>query len=53
MKMQSCPFCAGDDIRFDRHVDNRSPTGEVWSMCCYRCGATFPNRYRKALLVEN
>ena len=47
-----CPHCAGTDIRFDRHVSGSSPTGEVWSMCCYHCGATFPNRYRKELLIE-
>ena len=41
----------GTDIRFDRHVDYRSPTKEVWSMCCYNCGATFPNRFKKELLL--
>jgi hypothetical protein len=24
----------------------------VYSMCCYECGATFPNRYRRELLVD-
>lgn len=47
-----CPHCAGTDIRFDCHRDYRSPTGEIWSMCCCTCGATFPNRYREQLLVE-
>lgn len=51
-KIEPCPHCAGTDIRFDRHAESRSPTGEVWSMCCYGCGATFPNRYKKHLLVE-
>ena len=47
-----CPFCEGADIRCDRHHESRSPTGFVWSMCCYNCGATFPNRYKRELLVE-
>ncbi len=51
-KLAACPFCSGTDIRFDRHIQGRSPTGEIWSMYCYQCGATFPNRYRKELLVE-
>lgn len=43
-----CPFCGGADIRFDCHrgagwgFDHRGD--DVWSMCCYDCGATFPNR---------
>jgi hypothetical protein len=51
-KLLPCLHCAGADIRFDKHVSESSPTGEIWSMCCYDCGATFPNRYRKELLVE-
>lgn len=51
-----CPFCGGVDIRFTNHgKDFRNilhPDDEVWSTCCYNCGATFPNRYRKELLVE-
>ncbi len=47
-----CPFCEGADIRCDKHHETRSPTGFVWSMCCYNCGATFPNRYKRELLVE-
>lgn len=54
-KLLPCPFCGGADIRIDCHR-NRG-TGEyegqhVYSMCCYNCGATFPNRYRRELLVE-
>jgi len=49
-----CPFCGGADIRIDAHP--RAGRGEhhaetVFSMCCYACGATFPNRYRRELLV--
>ena len=51
-KLMSCPFCGGDDIRIDEHNEYRSPTGKVFSMCCYKCGATFPNRYKRDLLVD-
>jgi Lar family restriction alleviation protein len=52
MAFKPCPFCEGTDIRCDKHHESRSPTGFVWSMCCYQCGATFPNRYKRELLVE-
>ncbi len=50
-----CPFCGGTDIRHDAHQGagmgmHRGET--VYSMCCYKCGATFPNRYRLELLRE-
>lgn len=50
-----CPFCGGTDIRHDRHPG--AGTGmhrgeDVYSMCCYQCGATFPNRYKLELLRE-
>lgn len=54
--MKPCPFCGGKDIRFTDHgnIGTGMHSGDhVWSMCCYDCGATFPNRYRKELLVEN
>lgn len=50
-----CPFCAGTDIRIDRHPNagrGMHQGEDVYSMCCYDCGATFPNRYRRELLVE-
>lgn len=50
-----CPFCASTDIRITRHPgEGRGEhRGEdVYSMCCYECGATFPNRYRSDLLVS-
>lgn len=47
-----CPFCEGTDIRSDRHPNSESPTGAIWSMCCYGCGAMFPNRYKRELLLE-
>jgi len=51
-EIKPCPHCGGNDIRFDKHDQVRSPTGEIWSMGCYKCGATFPNRYKKELLVD-
>ena len=51
--IKPCPFCNNKDIRFEKHINNLSPTGEIWSMCCYKCGATFPNRYKKELLVKS
>jgi Lar family restriction alleviation protein len=54
--LKPCPFCSGTDIRIDRHPNagQGSHRGEdVYSMCCYNCGATFPNRYRRELLVEH
>ena len=50
-KILPCPFCGGKDIIFDCHKFSTSPTGEIWSMCCYDCGAQFPNRYTKELLL--
>lgn len=53
--IHSCPFCGSDDIRFTCHVGEGRGfhSGEdVWSTCCYVCGATFPNRYSKQLLVD-
>lgn len=57
---KSCPFCGGEDIRCTRHSNTRyndpdhypSKIPFIYSMCCYQCGATFPNRYRKELLIE-
>jgi Lar family restriction alleviation protein len=52
-----CPFCGSADIRCTNHGkvshDPWHRDDDVWSMCCYKCGATFPNRYRQELLVEN
>lgn len=51
----SCAFCGGSDIRFDRHPGEGRGihAGEdVWSTCCYQCGATFPSMYSKGKLVE-
>lgn len=51
-----CPFCGGKDIRFTEHrgMGNRRLKGceNLWSTCCYDCGATFANRYKKQLLVD-
>ena len=51
-ELKPCPFCGGTDIKIDRHIESRSPTGELFTMCCYDCGATFPGRYRRELLVN-
>lgn len=50
-KALPCPFCGGKDIRFTSHKIHESPTGEIWSICCYNCGAQFPNKYKKELLL--
>ena len=54
-ELKPCPFCSGVDIRIDHHrtSDPRSPEGYVYSMCCYKCGATFPNRFKRELMVES
>ena len=50
-----CPFCGGTDIRFTNHGPISRAMGhqndDVWSTCCYNCGASFPNCYRRELLV--
>lgn len=51
-----CPFCSGSDIRFTDHgftQFRRSAPVKTWSMCCYKCGATFPNRSTKESLLES
>lgn len=53
--LKPCPHCGSKDIRIGAHphAGRREHQGEtVYSMCCYDCGATFPNRYRRELLVE-
>jgi len=50
-----CPFCGGTDIRHDRHPragDRMHGFADVFSMCCYACGAQFPNCYSLARLNE-
>lgn len=55
-ELKPCPFCGGSEILITRHpgagngIYHRGE--DVYSMCCYQCGATFPNRYRRELLVE-
>lgn len=51
-----CPFCGGNDIRHDRHprAGNREHGyADVYSMCCYECGATFPNCYSLKALNDS
>ena len=62
VKFRPCPFCGGNDIRWDKHRNHnyrdwQHPSdvpefSHIYSMCCYGCGATFPNRYRLELLIE-
>lgn len=50
-----CPHCADSDIRVTCHskMGRGLHDGEdVFSMCCYACGATVPNRYSRDLLIE-
>lgn len=53
-EFKPCPFCGGTDIRCDAHPFSEPYRSEktVYSMCCYQCGATFPNRFKRELLVE-
>ena len=52
-ELKPCPFCASKDIQIDAHRMPNSPTGVVYSMGCYYCGATFPNRYSRQSLVDS
>jgi hypothetical protein len=58
-----CPFCGSRDIRFTNHGEAKPRFGdshsdalhygdEIWSTCCYLCGATFPNMYSREKLEE-
>ena len=51
--IKPCPFCGNDDIKFDEHDSQPSPTGKLFTMCCYKCSATFRNTYKLDLLVES
>lgn len=48
----TCPFCGSNDIRFTNHGRIVHPQRDLWSTCCYPCGATFPNRYSKETLIR-
>jgi Lar family restriction alleviation protein len=49
-----CPHCGGADIRVDCHRGEGRGIfhkgDDVWSMCCYDCGAMTPNRYSREVL---
>ena len=51
-----CPFCGGTNIALAAHpqagrgFDHHGDT--VYSIDCMGCGASFPNRYRREILVE-
>ena len=51
-----CPFCGGVDVRLARHpgagVGMLHHGDDIYSIDCMGCGATFPNRYRPALLRD-
>ena len=54
-QIKPCPFCGSDDIRISKHTNAmkaRTNQPFIYSTCCYKCGATFPNRYRKQLLID-
>ena len=51
-ELKPCPFCGSTDIRFHLHRGAGTGIHGVWSTCCYDCGAIFPNRYKRELLVE-
>lgn len=48
----TCAFCGSTDISFIRHKELRSITGEMWASYCCECGATFPNKCKKQLLID-
>lgn len=56
LRWKPCPFCGGTDIRWNRHVGAGSGMWhhgqDVFSMCCYDCGGTVPNRYSLELVNE-
>lgn len=52
-ELKPCPFCGGHDIRIDNHWSAGRNGETIYSMCCYDCGATFPNRYRREVMVES
>jgi len=56
VEIKPCPFCGGTNIKFDCHVGQGNlyikGCHNLWSTCCYDCGATFPNRYSKKLLID-
>jgi len=50
-----CPFCGGTDIRYTKHAKEGMGIHrleDVYSMCCYMCGAHFPNMYSPMALME-
>lgn len=56
-ELKACPHCAGSDIRIDKHPNRdggylHSHMPYIYSMCCYDCGATFPNCYSREKMVE-
>ena len=54
--LKPCPFCGCEIIGLVNHgrVSSAPYHGEddVWSIGCYGCGASVPNRYRKDLIVS-
>lgn len=56
MDWKPCPFCGGKDISNHRHKGAGAGYlhhgKDVYSMCCYDCGATFPNMYSLDKLKE-
>lgn len=54
MIWKPCPHCGSKDIRHTKHDQGYGihSGATIYSMCCYGCGATFPNKYRLELLNE-
>jgi Lar family restriction alleviation protein len=56
VRWKPCPFCAGTEIRWDRHPG--AGTGmwhrgdDVYTMCCYACSACFPGAYSLKVLLD-
>lgn len=54
--LKPCPFCESTNIALAAHpgagrgFDHHGDT--VYSLDCMGCGASFPNRYRREILVE-
>lgn len=54
-KIKPCPFCTSQKIHWHAHTGagTGNHQGEtVFSMCCYDCGATQPNRYSLQPMID-
>ena len=56
-ELKPCPFCGSADIAnvsagFAGPSDRWHAGDEIFAVNCKNCGASVPNRYRNALVVE-